>query len=59
MKFFNTINANLIPDDKFKIKFFSYSILMPIDKIIDNLYLRRIVDDIIDPQIGMIQYFIL
>jgi hypothetical protein len=32
---------------------------MPIDKIINDLYLRRIIDNTIDPQTDMVQYFIL
>jgi hypothetical protein len=59
MKFFGTANTDLISNDKSKIKFFFYNISVPVNKITDNLYLRCIIDNIIDPQIGMIQYFIL
>jgi hypothetical protein len=54
MKFFDTTNTDPISDDEFKIKFFSHSISMPVDKIIDDLYLRRIIDSTIDPQTDMI-----
>jgi hypothetical protein len=59
MKFFDMANTDLISDDKFKIKFFFYNISMPVDKITDGPYLHRIINSIIDPQTGMIQYFIL
>jgi hypothetical protein len=58
IKFFDTINTDPISDDKFKIKFFPYNISVPVNKIIDDLYLHRIINDIIDSQIDMIQYFI-
>jgi hypothetical protein len=54
MKFFDIANADPISDDEFKIKFFFYSISVSVGKIINNLYLRRIIDNIIDPQIGMV-----
>jgi hypothetical protein len=48
------MNADSISDDKFKIKFFFYNISVPVSKIIDDLYLRRIIDNIIDPQTDII-----
>jgi hypothetical protein len=59
IKFFDTANINPISNNKFKIKFFPYNISMPVNKITDNLYSRRIIDDTIDPQTDIIQYFIL
>jgi hypothetical protein len=52
-------NTNSISNDKSKIKFFLHNISVPVDKITDDLYSRRIINSIIDPQTGMIQYFIL
>jgi hypothetical protein len=59
MKFFDTANTDLISDDKFKIKSFPYNISIPVNKIIDDLYLHRIIDSIIDPQTDIVQYFVL
>jgi hypothetical protein len=59
IKIFDTTNANLISDNKFKIKFFFFNISIPVNKIIDNPYPRRIIDNIIDSQTDLIQYFIL
>jgi hypothetical protein len=59
MKLFGTTNINSVPDDKFKIRFFLHSISMLMDKITDDPYLYHIINNIIDPQIDMIQYFIL
>jgi hypothetical protein len=59
MKFFDTANADPISDNEFKIIFFFYNISVLVGKIIDDPYLRRIVNSIIDPQTGMVQYFVL
>jgi hypothetical protein len=58
IKFFDITNADLISDNKFKIKFFFYNISMPVNKITDDSYSRRIINNIIDPQIDIVQYFI-
>jgi hypothetical protein len=54
IKFFNTVNTNLISNDKSKIKFFFYNISISVNKIIDDPYLYRIINNIIDPQTDMI-----
>jgi hypothetical protein len=54
MKFFDMTNTDPIPDDKFKNKFFFYSISVSVNKITNDLYLRCIIDNTIDPQTGII-----
>jgi hypothetical protein len=54
MKFFDTANTNSISNNKFKIKSFLYSISVPVNKIIDDLYLRRIINSTIDLQTDII-----